>query len=106
MYSLDRRHFLGSSAAVAGIAMIGGRPRFAHAASAASELTPGVPTGVASYSLMGTLPGKKPLIRKTFRPPNYETPVSVFDQALTPNDSFFVRERRHERLGGTVTKSA
>ena len=91
MYSLDRRHFLGSSAAVAGIAMIGGRPRFAHAASAASELTPGVPTGVASYALMGTLPGKKPLIQLADRPPNYEAPLEYFRTPITPNDQFFVR---------------
>lgn len=37
------------------------------------------------------MPGKKPLIRLTDRPPNYETPVSYFTSEFTPNDAFFVR---------------
>ncbi len=37
-------------------------------------------------------PGKRPLIVLTARPPQLETPFSVFDEALlTPNDAFFVR---------------
>lgn len=37
-------------------------------------------------------PGKRPLIRLTSRPPQLETPFSVFDEgAITPNDAFFVR---------------
>ncbi len=41
--------------------------------------------------ILDTLEGKKPLIKQTFRPPNYETPVNYFDTAFTPNDAFFVR---------------
>jgi DMSO/TMAO reductase YedYZ molybdopterin-dependent catalytic subunit len=37
------------------------------------------------------LPGKKPLIKLSYRPPNYETPISYFRTPLTPNDAFFVR---------------
>lgn len=91
MHSLDRRHFLGTSAALAGMAMFGGRPDLARAASAAPELTPGVPGGVASYAVMGTLPGKKPLIQLADRPPNYEAPLEYFRSPITPNDEFFVR---------------
>jgi len=40
---------------------------------------------------LGTLPGKKPLIRRSWRPPNYETPLADLVPAFTPNDSFFVR---------------
>jgi DMSO/TMAO reductase YedYZ molybdopterin-dependent catalytic subunit len=40
---------------------------------------------------LGTLPGKKPLIRRTWRPPNYETPLADLAPAFTPNDAFFVR---------------
>ncbi|MDD1615163.1 MAG: oxidoreductase molybdopterin binding protein [Methylococcaceae bacterium NSP1-2] len=40
---------------------------------------------------LDALEGKKPLIKQTFRPPNYETPVNYFDAAFTPNDAFFVR---------------
>ena len=37
-------------------------------------------------------PGKRPLIRLTSRPPQLETPFSVFDEnVITPNDAFFVR---------------
>jgi len=37
-------------------------------------------------------PQKRPLIRLTTRPPQLETPFSIFDEgALTPNDAFFVR---------------
>jgi sulfite dehydrogenase (cytochrome) subunit A len=37
-------------------------------------------------------PGKRPLIRLTTRPPQLETPFSVFnDGTITPNDAFFVR---------------
>jgi sulfite dehydrogenase len=37
-------------------------------------------------------PQKRPLIRLTTRPPQLETPFSVFDSGvITPNDAFFVR---------------
>lgn len=37
-------------------------------------------------------PGKRPLIQLTARPPQLETPFSVFDEGvITPNDAFFVR---------------
>src|SRR5205085_10979883 len=37
-------------------------------------------------------PQKRPLIRLTSRPPQLETPFSVFDEGvLTSNDAFFVR---------------
>ena len=32
-----------------------------------------------------------PLIKKSWRPPNFETPVSYFNDVFTPNDAFFVR---------------
>ncbi|SFK33845.1 molybdopterin-dependent oxidoreductase [Methylocapsa palsarum] len=39
-----------------------------------------------------TYPGKRPMIVLTSRPPQLETPFSVFDEGvLTPNDAFFVR---------------
>lgn len=37
-------------------------------------------------------PQKRPLIRVTARPPQLETPMSVFNESvITPNDAFFVR---------------
>ncbi len=39
-----------------------------------------------------TFPGKRPMLLLTHRPPQLETPFSVFnDGILTPNDAFFVR---------------
>ncbi len=39
-----------------------------------------------------TFPQKRPLILQTTRPPQLETPFSVFNESvLTPNDAFFVR---------------
>jgi DMSO/TMAO reductase YedYZ molybdopterin-dependent catalytic subunit len=37
------------------------------------------------------LPGKKPLIKRTFRPPNFETPLADLRRPYTANDAFFVR---------------
>ncbi|MGK9165026.1 molybdopterin-dependent oxidoreductase [Inquilinus limosus] len=41
--------------------------------------------------MLDALPGKKPLIKLSYRPPNYETPLEYFSELLTPNDAFFVR---------------
>ena len=40
---------------------------------------------------LSALPGKKPLIRRTFRPPNFETPLADLRERFTRNDAFFVR---------------
>src|SRR5262249_11269356 len=37
------------------------------------------------------LPGKLPLIKKSFRPPNFETPLRLLGSAYTSNEAFFVR---------------
>jgi DMSO/TMAO reductase YedYZ molybdopterin-dependent catalytic subunit len=37
------------------------------------------------------LPGKRPLIKRSFRPPNFETPLASLRSQFTPNDAFFVR---------------
>ncbi len=50
-----------------------------------------LPAGAIASSVMDALPGKRPLIKRTFRPPNYETPVALFRNAFTPNDAFYVR---------------
>ena len=50
-----------------------------------------LPQGFLDTATLETLPGKVPLIRKSFRPPNFETPVAYFQHAFTPNDAFFVR---------------
>jgi DMSO/TMAO reductase YedYZ molybdopterin-dependent catalytic subunit len=62
---------------------------FARAAEA--PLSVGLPEGLYDTATLEALPGKRPLIRLTTRPPNYETPQSYFADAITPNDAFFVR---------------
>jgi len=41
--------------------------------------------------VLDSLPGKVPLIKRSYRPPNFETPIDYFRQPITPNDAFFVR---------------
>jgi sulfite dehydrogenase (cytochrome) subunit A len=41
--------------------------------------------------LLAALPGKKPLIQRAFRPPNFETPLADLAPLYTANDLFFVR---------------
>jgi len=87
---LDRREFLKASASslVLGVTGSASAPLWA----ADSLLGPaGLPSGALDSSRLDALPGKQPLIKKTFRPPNYETPFPYLDQAFTPNDAFFVR---------------
>ena len=40
-------------------------------------LTFGLPTGVYDTAVLDALPGKQPLIKLAYRPPNYETPVCI-----------------------------
>jgi DMSO/TMAO reductase YedYZ molybdopterin-dependent catalytic subunit len=51
----------------------------------------GLPSGALESEELFALPGKQPLIKRSFRPPNFETPVAQFTEVLTPNDRFFVR---------------
>lgn len=86
----DRREFLKASAS--GFAL--GATGSASAALWAADgvLGPaGLPSGALESALLDALPGKQPLIKKSFRPPNYETPLPYLDEAFTPNDAFFVR---------------
>ena len=56
-----------------------------------TALAAGLPEGVYETATLEALPGKKPLIKLSYRPPNYETPLSHFTSEFTPNNSFFVR---------------
>jgi DMSO/TMAO reductase YedYZ molybdopterin-dependent catalytic subunit len=52
----------------------------------------GVPAGASGGDeLLGALPGKKPLIQRAFRPPNFETPLADLEPIHTDNSVFFVR---------------
>src|SRR6266496_3104313 len=60
-------------------------------AQAGLNLSPTLPEGTRTEAILDALPGKKPLIKLSYRPPNYETPIEYFRTAITPNESFFVR---------------
>jgi hypothetical protein len=60
-------------------------------AADALKLSPMLPEGARAEAVLDTLPGKKALIKLSYRPPNYETPIDAFGTAITPNDVFFVR---------------
>jgi len=79
----------GCSAAIAGSGMA--FPHLLEADSAVPNLPTELPLGLRAETVLDALPGKKPLIKLSYRPPNYETPISYFRAPLTPNDAFFVR---------------
>src|SRR5271167_1653149 len=56
-----------------------------------ATLVPVLPEDRRGPAILDALPGKKPLIRLSEKPPNYETPIQYLDGAITPNDAFFVR---------------
>jgi DMSO/TMAO reductase YedYZ molybdopterin-dependent catalytic subunit len=87
MRTVDRRKFMASSVA-AGAAMAG---LSAAARGESLNLPPALPDGLRANATLDSLPGKKPLIKLSYRPPNYETPIEYFRTAITPNDAFFVR---------------
>jgi DMSO/TMAO reductase YedYZ molybdopterin-dependent catalytic subunit len=54
-------------------------------------LSPLLSAGTRAEAVLDTLPGKKPLIKLTYRPPNYEALLAYLRTPITPNDEFFVR---------------
>lgn len=85
---ISRREVL-KSAGVAALGAAGGLSLSGLAARAAETIT--LPFGNGERELV-KYPGKRPLISLTARPPQLETPFSVFNEGiLTPNDAFFVR---------------
>lgn len=83
---MNRRAFL-AAAGVGGLGMLAG----ARSEGAEGEQTVTMPFENGERPLV-KYPQKRPLIRLTTRPPQLETPFSVFAEgAITPNDAFFVR---------------
>jgi DMSO/TMAO reductase YedYZ molybdopterin-dependent catalytic subunit len=79
----------GAGAALAGAGL--GLPRTPEAIAAGLDLAPALPPGTREEATLESLPGKKPLIKLAYRPPNYESPIEYFRTPITPNDEFFVR---------------
>jgi hypothetical protein len=76
-----------------GVAALAGSAPLSRSVRTAEKpfLPPGLPEGVYDTATHEALPGKKPLIKLSYRPPNYETPLSYFTSEFTANESFFVR---------------
>jgi DMSO/TMAO reductase YedYZ molybdopterin-dependent catalytic subunit len=74
---VTRRRVVAGS--IGGLLLSGLHAPLAFGAAAASEET------------LAQLPGKRPLIKRSFRPPNYETPLAALRPQFTANDTFFVR---------------
>ncbi|MGZ5137206.1 MAG: molybdopterin-dependent oxidoreductase [Burkholderiales bacterium] len=83
---ISRREFLKRAGWTAGSGML-----FPYAGWAADLGPKSLPAGTLESAVLEALPGKKPLIKRSFRPPNFETPTAYFNEAITPNDAFFVR---------------
>ena len=89
---ITRRCLLGMAGASAAFAGSGiSFPRLLEAEVPVPNLPAGLPQGMRAAAVLDALPGKKPLIKLSYRPPNYETPISYFRTPMTPNDAFFVR---------------
>jgi DMSO/TMAO reductase YedYZ molybdopterin-dependent catalytic subunit len=78
-------------AAGTGALLAGTGWRTTHAQQPALALPAALSEGTRRTAQLDTLPGKKPLIKLSYRPPNYETPIDYLHGAITPNDAFFVR---------------
>src|SRR5262249_10037732 len=87
---ITRRTVLGA----AGVTLAGAGWRIVNPATAEAaniELSPARSAGTRAAAVLEALPGKKPLIKLSYRPPNYETPIEHLRTPITPNDAFFVR---------------
>lgn len=89
--ALSRRDFLLAGAGgLAALAFADARATVRGGSTAALGFAE-LPDGTLAEQVLYALPGKLPLIKKTYRPPNFETPVEYFRTPFTRNDAFFVR---------------
>ena len=84
---ITRRRLIQAGATLAGTAM----SSLPSAWAAGLPLPSALPQGLRDNATMEALPGKKPLIKLAYRPPNYEAPITYLRTPITPNDEFFVR---------------
>lgn len=85
---MKRREFIRTG----GLMIAAGSTLLSKLATAAGLPEPWtLPSGAAESAVLEALPGKLPLIKRSYRPPNFETPIEYFKEAYTPNKAFFVR---------------
>src|SRR6201993_173277 len=92
--AVSRRRFLAGTGAAAVAASEAIGLGLTHAEAGGLNLPSSLPEGTRAAAVLDALPGKKPLIKLSYRPPNYETPIEYFRTEITPNDAFFVRYHR------------
>jgi DMSO/TMAO reductase YedYZ molybdopterin-dependent catalytic subunit len=91
--SNSRRRLLAGAAGAGALGLLGGIGRgLAAPVGSTGELGfAELPDGTLEEQHLFALPGKLPLIKKTYRPPNFETPLEYFRTPITANNAFFVR---------------
>jgi DMSO/TMAO reductase YedYZ molybdopterin-dependent catalytic subunit len=90
--TLSRRELIAAAAGAGALGAFGVPRALAAQLGSTEALGYGeIPGGALAEQLLYPLPGKLPLIKKTYRPPNFETPVEYFRTPFTPNNAFFVR---------------
>lgn len=90
----SRRDFLKTTG---GLALGTGGTWLAAKAHGAVPGPPGfapLPAGTVASGELEAIAGKVPLIKRTWRPPNYETPLSYFAEEFTPRPIGQARRRR------------
>src|SRR5579862_5104009 len=83
---IDRRRF------IAGMSLPAFAAISARASAAGKIWQPEeLPEGAVETATLEAIPGKVALIKRSYRPPNFETPIDYFRDPITRNDAFFVR---------------
>src|SRR5207244_12696458 len=90
--SESRRRLLAGAAGAGTLVALGPLRIFAAEVGSSGALGfAELPDGALAEQHLYALPGKVPLIKKTYRPPNFETPIEYFRMPITPNNAFFMR---------------
>jgi len=89
---MSTQHSLTKASAARG-AVVADTQLFALQEQAEPAVTPApaLPAGAAAGPVLDTLPGKRPLVRLSEQPVNYESPIDYLGAAITPNEDFYVR---------------
>jgi hypothetical protein len=87
---ITRRRLLEASGALlaAGSRALKAEPLAARDKAGEALLSPLLPAGTRAEAALDTLPGKKPLIKLTYRPPNYEAPLASCARLLPRTMNF------------------
>lgn len=98
----SRREFLGRAAGLGGTVLTLGPSIAAIANGSAGP----VPSALAAAGWQNVVKGKERLIVRSLRPEDLETPVTLLNSWLTPNDLFYVRHHSYApEVGESIGKS-